>query len=64
MIKKIVSLICIFIILASTAFAETNNQKIQRLSAQLQKYQIVDATRKGKYEATDIERRKKIQDNN
>ena len=61
MIKKIVSLICIFIILASTAFAETNNQKIQRLSAQLQKYQIVDATRKGKYEATDIERRKKIQ---
>ena len=62
MIKKVVSLICLTIIFASVAFAETDSQKIQRLSTQLQKHQIVDATRKGKYEPSDIERRKKMRE--
>lgn len=59
--KKVLSIIFVLLLAASSVFAETNAKKIQALSTELQKHTVVDATRKGYNSPYDVERRKKIE---
>ncbi len=60
MIKKFSIILLLLIVSTMTAIAASNNEQIRELSTQLQKMQIVDATRKDYSESSDIARRKKM----
>lgn len=62
--KKFFGLIFILVLSFNSVLAETNGQIIQRLSLQLQKHNVVEATRKGYNSPSDVERRKKISELN
>ncbi len=62
--KKLFLLIFILVLSFNSVLAETNGEIIQRLSVQLQKHNVVEATRKGYSTPADLERRKKINELN